>query len=69
MSESHIKSTAYDEAENLLTVTFGGGHVTLYHPVNPENYVEVIKADCLDRAINKLIRTPSIVGIAQKRGH
>ena len=69
MSLSHIQDVSYNEPENVLTVIFGGGHVTLYHPVNPENYTEVIRADCLDRAINKLIRTPSIVGIAQKRGH
>jgi hypothetical protein len=69
MSEANVNCIAYDERNNLLTVEYGGGHRVVYQPVNPESYTEVLKSDCFNRAIHKLVRQPQVVGIRQQRGH
>ncbi len=69
MNENHVASIKYNDKQNELTVTYQGGSTVTYHPVQAENYAELVKANCLDRAINKLIRVPHIVGITQLRGH
>ena len=63
MSTEHINHFEYNETENLLTITFNGGTVNDFHPVNPETYAELIRADILARAIHKLIRNGKTVGV------
>ena len=59
----NIQEFNYFEEDNKLVVTYQGGTVSTYHPVNPENFAEIIKSDCLIRAIRKVIRQPHIVGV------
>ena len=69
MGLEHIECLEYHEAGNILTVTFKGGTVWNYHPVNPEAYAEIIRADSLHRAVNRLIRDGKTVGIKRNVGH
>jgi len=69
MGLEHIEHLEYREAGNILTVTFRGGTVWDYHPVNPEIYAEIIRADSLHRAVNRLIRDGKTVGIKRNVGH
>jgi len=63
MSNTHVKNFNYRDIDNILTVTFKGGSICEFHPVNPETYAELIRADCLARAIHKTIRSGKVVGI------
>jgi len=65
----NVDCVSYDEANNILTVEYRGGHRVAYRPVNPESYAEVVKGDCFNRVIHKLVRQPQVVGIRQQRGH
>jgi hypothetical protein len=69
MSSENVNYVFYDETNNLLTVEYRGGSVVVYQPVNPENYAEVIKSNCLSKAVHKITRQPNVVGITQQRGH
>ena len=59
----NVEHFDYYEAENLLQLTFKGGTVNTFHPVNPEIFAELIRANILIRAIHKLIRNGKTVGI------
>jgi len=59
----NVERFDYNEAENALKLTFKGGTVTCFHPVNPETFAELIRADILTRAIHKLIRNGITVGV------
>jgi len=63
MSLTHIKQLNYNEASNVLRITFKGGSVYSFRPVNPETYTELIRADCLARAVHKAIRKGTVVGV------
>ena len=59
----------YNEALNVLIVTYQGGTVCNYTPVNPENYAGIVKSNCLSSALHKTIRNHNIVGVTSPRGH
>jgi len=63
MSQTHIERFDYSEAENVLKLTFKGGTVTEFHPVNPETYAELIRANALIQVTHKLIRSGTVVGV------
>ena len=63
MSQEHIEAFNYTEKGNVLRITFKGGTINDYHPVNPETFAEVIRANVLTQAIHKLIRSGTVVGI------
>jgi len=67
MSLQHIKCFNYRDVDNILTVTFKGGTVSEFHPVNPETYIEILRAESLARVIHKTIRDGKTVGVS--RGH
>lgn len=69
MNLNNVSSIKYNETDNILTVTYQGGSVIDYKPVNPENYTEIVKSKCLSDAVHRVIRHPLIVGINQQRGH
>jgi hypothetical protein len=69
MSLTHVSSVKYNESKNLLTVIYAGGSEVEYSPVNPENYTELIKDQCLSTAVHKMVRTPNVVGTVKQRGH
>jgi len=64
MNTANIKSFDYTEFGNILTITYQGGTVTSYHPVNPETYAEMIRLGCLNQIIlNNVVRSKNVVGI------
>jgi len=63
MSQDHIEQFNYRDIDNILRLTFKGGSVCDFHPVNPETYAELIRADCLTKAIHKTIRSGVVVGV------
>lgn len=69
MGLNNVGDVSYNEKENILNVTYQGGSVVQYKPVNPENYTEIIQSRCLSAAVQKTIRHPHIVGLTQQRGH
>ena len=69
MNLANVDNVLYNEKENILTVRYQGGSVVQYRPVNPENYTEIVMSNCLSQAVQRIIRHPYVVGIAQQRGH
>jgi len=67
MSQGHIEHLDYSDIDNTLKIAFKGGTVCIFHPVNSETYVDLIRADCLARAVHKLIRSGTVVGV--NKGH
>jgi hypothetical protein len=65
----NVDGVSYNEAKNMLIVQYRGGHRVAYQPVNPENYAEIVKSNCLSEVIHKTTRQLNVVGIAQQRGH
>jgi GH43 family beta-xylosidase len=69
MGVENVEEVQYNEGSNTLTVTFKGGSVIDYHPVNSEIYASILAGDCLYRAIHKVTRSGQIVGLRRKEGN
>ncbi|MFA5252348.1 MAG: KTSC domain-containing protein [Phycisphaerae bacterium] len=69
MFTDDVKTINYSESSNTLTVTYQGGTTCHYRPVNPENYAEIVKADCLSKVLHGVLRRSGIVGITSSRGN
>jgi len=65
---NNITGISYKESVNEMTVTFGGGSVIMYRPVDQDAYTDLIKSDCLTSAVHSLIRNGCLVGTRRADG-
>jgi len=68
MFDLSSRVVSYSEEENKLSVIYSNGTVCEYSPVNVDCYTDTIKADCLDKALKKIIHTPHVVGVRKAKG-
>jgi len=66
-SLTNIDSVLYNEAANVLAITYKGGSVWEYHPVNPETYAALIASECLVRSIHSALRSGTVVGLKKEK--
>lgn len=59
----NVKQVVYNQDNNIMTVTYSGGSIWDYHPINPETFTQVMAADSLARAVHQVLRAGNAVGI------
>ena len=53
---SHIDRVSYDDAKQVMTVTYQNGKTSVYSGVTPDAAKEVLSAESVGKAIHKGIR-------------
>lgn len=66
-SLTNIETIRYNEAVNVLSITYKGGSIWDYHPVNPETYAALIASESLVRSIHTALRQGTVVGTKTKK--